>query len=64
MMELYPGNNGDEHNLTKRPNRMDLAIRMNQFFDHYLKDKPMPLWMSKDIPAIKKGKEFGYEPEE
>ncbi|MBK7171994.1 MAG: S9 family peptidase [Bacteroidales bacterium] len=56
--------NGDEHNLTKRPNRMDLAIRMNQFFDHYLKDKPMPLWMSKGIPAIKKGKEFGYEPEE
>jgi dipeptidyl aminopeptidase/acylaminoacyl peptidase len=53
--------NGDEHNLTKRPNRMDLAIRMNQFFDHYLKETPMPVWMSKGIPATKKGKITGYE---
>ena len=56
--------NGDEHNLTKRPNRMDLSIRMNQFFDHYLKDAPMPVWMDKGLPAIKKGKELRYELED
>ena len=53
--------NGDEHNLTKRPNRQDLSIRMSQFFDHYLKGSPEPLWMKVGIPAVKKGKEFGYE---
>ena len=52
--------NGEEHNLTKRPNRQDLSIRMSQFFDHYLKGAPEPKWMKEGIPAIKKGKDFGY----
>jgi dipeptidyl aminopeptidase/acylaminoacyl peptidase len=52
--------NGDEHNLTRRPNRQDLSIRMSQFFDHYLKETDMPSWMEKGVPAVKKGKEFGY----
>lgn len=52
--------NGEEHNLTKRPNRQDLSIRMSQFFDHYLKGAPMPAWMKEGIPAVKKGKELGY----
>ncbi len=52
--------NGDEHNLTKLPNRHDLSIRMDQFFDHYLKDAPMPLWMEKGVPAVVKGKELRY----
>jgi dipeptidyl aminopeptidase/acylaminoacyl peptidase len=52
--------NGDEHNLTKWPNRVDLSIRMKQFFDHYLKGEPMPEWMKKGIPAIEKGKKNGY----
>jgi len=53
--------NNDDHNLMKWPNRVDLSIRMMQFFDHYLKAKPMPIWMSKGIPATKKGKMDGYE---
>lgn len=53
--------NGDEHNLGKRPNMVDLTIRMQQFFDHYLKDSPAPEWMVKGIPAIKKGVETGYK---
>jgi dipeptidyl aminopeptidase/acylaminoacyl peptidase len=53
--------NGDDHNLTQWPNRVDLSIRMMQFFDHYLKEKPMPVWMSKGIPAYQKGKINGYE---
>jgi len=53
--------NNEEHNLKKWPNRVDLSIRMMQFFDHYLKDAPAPAWMSEGIPAIKKGKTDGYE---
>ena len=52
--------NGDAHNLEKWPNRIDLSIRMMSFFDHYLKDKPMPLWMQKGIPALDKGKVTNY----
>ncbi|OIP02689.1 MAG: hypothetical protein AUJ98_00460 [Bacteroidetes bacterium CG2_30_33_31] len=53
--------NNDDHNLMKWPNRLDLSIRMMQFFDYYLKEKQMPLWMSEGIPAVKKGKINGYE---
>ena len=38
----------------------DFQIRMAQFFDHYLKNAPMPKWMEKGIPATKKGIEMGY----
>ena len=53
--------NNEEHNLERWPNRVDLSIRMFQFFEHYLKDKPAPDWMIKGVPAIKKGKENMYE---
>jgi len=53
--------NNEAHNLKKRPNRMDLSIRMMQFFDYYLKGQAPPAWMIDGIPAIKKGKYDGYE---
>lgn len=53
--------NDEKHNLTRWPNRVDLSIRMKQFFDHYLMDEPPAKWMVEGIPAIKKGKEKGYE---
>jgi acetyl esterase/lipase len=53
--------NDEGHNLSKWPNRMDLSIRMYQFFDHYLKDKPAPAWLEKGIPAVDKGRVDGYE---
>ena len=53
--------NGDEHNLTKWPNRKDLTIRMKQYFDYYLKGTPVPVWMEEGIPALEKGKKTGYE---
>lgn len=53
--------NDEEHNLTKWPNRVDLSIRMYQFFDHYLKGAPLPGWMKEGIPAIDKGKKNGYD---
>jgi dipeptidyl aminopeptidase/acylaminoacyl peptidase len=54
--------NNDEHNLKAESwaNRMDLTIRMKQFFDHYLKGTTMPSWMQNGIPAIRKGKDLGY----
>lgn len=53
--------NDDDHNLMKWPNRVDLSIRMMQFFDYYLKGQPIPKWMSEGIPAIKKGKIDAYD---
>ena len=54
--------NGEPHNLkAKTPDNKDLSIRMMQFFDHYLKGKPMPVWMKSGIPAMEKGKTLGYE---
>ncbi len=53
--------NGEEHNLTRWPNKVDLAIRQLQFYDHFLKDLPAPEWMVKGIPAIDKGKYDAYD---
>jgi dipeptidyl aminopeptidase/acylaminoacyl peptidase len=52
--------NGDDHNLMKNANRIDLSIRMKQFFDHYLMGSPAPKWLSDGIPAVDKGKDLGY----
>jgi dienelactone hydrolase len=53
--------NDEAHNLVKRPNRKDISIRKMQFFDHYLKDAPMPYWMKYGIDQTEKGKLDGYE---
>jgi dipeptidyl aminopeptidase/acylaminoacyl peptidase len=52
--------NNDDHNLTKMPNKMDLSIRMRQFFDHFLLNKPAPSWITDGLPATKKGIITGY----
>jgi dipeptidyl aminopeptidase/acylaminoacyl peptidase len=52
--------NGDDHNLMKNANRMDLSWRMRQFFDFYLLNQPAPQWLIEGIPAIDKGREFGF----
>jgi dipeptidyl aminopeptidase/acylaminoacyl peptidase len=49
--------NGDDHNLMKSANRMDLSIRMRQFFDYYLQGLPAPKWLIEGVPALQKGKE-------
>ncbi|WP_413531891.1 alpha/beta hydrolase family protein [Empedobacter brevis] len=53
--------NGDDHNLIKRANKNDIQQRQVQFFDHYLKDKPAPKWMTEGVPAISKGIDWGFE---
>ena len=53
--------NDDDHNLMRNANRIDLSIRMRQFFDHYLLDAPAPQWLTEGIPATVKGKELRYD---
>ncbi|WEK38257.1 MAG: prolyl oligopeptidase family serine peptidase [Candidatus Pseudobacter hemicellulosilyticus] len=49
------------HSLMPDKNGEDFHKRMMQFFDHYLKDKPMPEWMKKGIPAKLKGRTDGMK---
>jgi dipeptidyl aminopeptidase/acylaminoacyl peptidase len=52
--------NDEAHNLVRRANRKDISIRKMQFFDHYLKNAPMPYWMKNGISQTEKGKIDGY----
>ena len=56
--------NDEDHNLVERRNRKDLSIRLSQFFDHYLKGAPMPVWMKSGVPATNKGIDWGFKIEE
>ena len=53
--------NDEAHNLVERRNCKDLSVRLQQFFDHYLKDAPMPVWMKYGVPTHRKDREFGFE---
>ncbi len=53
--------NEADHWPLKVRDKTDFQIRLAQFFDHYLKEKPMPKWMKDGIPAVKKGIDLGYE---
>lgn len=44
---------GENHGLRKPENMKDYTVRMKEFFDHYLMDKPAPQWMQEGIPALK-----------
>jgi dienelactone hydrolase len=49
------------HGIVQYKNQLDLTIRMKQFFDHYLKDTPQPVWMRQGVPASAKNTEDGLE---
>ena len=53
--------NKESHNLSERVNEKDLSIRLSQFFDHFLKGAPMPVWMKTGVPATLKGIDWGLE---
>lgn len=53
--------NGEPHWPLKRQNRLDLNVRMAQFFDFYLKGAPKPVWMERGVPALEKGINQGLE---
>jgi dipeptidyl aminopeptidase/acylaminoacyl peptidase len=49
----YPG---EAHGLRNLENQKDFLVRIQQFYDHYLKDKPAPDWMVNGVPFLKKAK--------
>jgi dipeptidyl aminopeptidase/acylaminoacyl peptidase len=53
--------NNEDHNLVQRQNRKDISIREQQFFDHFLKGAPAPVWIKTGVPATEKGKTWGFE---
>jgi dipeptidyl aminopeptidase/acylaminoacyl peptidase len=53
--------NGEAHGLRQAHNQRDWAIRMQQFFDHYLIDAPPPVWMADGVPAVAKGRTLGLD---
>jgi dipeptidyl aminopeptidase/acylaminoacyl peptidase len=56
--EVYFFNyNGEPHGIRKRQNQKDYTMRLQQFFDHHLKDAPKPEWMEKGIPYLEREKE-------
>lgn len=53
--------NKESHNLGDRVNQKDLSIRLSQFFDHFLKGAPIPVWMKTGVPATLKGIDWGLD---
>jgi dienelactone hydrolase len=50
-----------KHSLSDRADALDYTLRLTQFFDHYLKGEPAPIWMTRGMPAYLKGAVTGYE---
>jgi len=48
--------NGEPHGLRRRPDQKDYTIRLQQYFDHFLKGAPAPEWMTKGVPYIEREK--------
>ena len=44
------------HGLRKAGNRLDIQVRLKEFFDHYLKDSEMKKWMNEEIPLPEEDK--------
>ena len=51
---------GEPHWPVKMANRLDFQTRLMQFFDHFLKDAPMPKWMAEGVKAVDQPYELGY----
>jgi len=43
------------HSISKHNDQIDFTVRLQQFFDHYLKGVPAPKWMTMGRPAKLKG---------
>ena len=54
--------NDEPHWPTTLATMKDWTRRMQQYFDHYLKDAPAPVWLEQGIPATEKGRTLGLEP--
>lgn len=40
----------EPHHLKKYPNKLDYAMKMKEYFDHYLKGAPAAAWMTEGVP--------------
>jgi len=40
----------EPHHLQKMANRLDYAIKMKEYMDHYLKGEPAPAWITDGVP--------------
>jgi dipeptidyl aminopeptidase/acylaminoacyl peptidase len=55
--EVYLLNyNGQPHGLRNRADQKDFTIRLQQYFDHYLKGAPAPGWMTEGVPYLERDK--------
>jgi len=53
--------NGEDHNLIETKNKKDLSVRMQQFYDYYLKFAQMPHWLKFGVPATEKAIKKRFE---
>jgi dipeptidyl aminopeptidase/acylaminoacyl peptidase len=53
---------GEVHWPTDLAEMRDWTTRMQQFFDHYLKDAPAPVWLKEGVPAVEQDRTLGLEP--
>jgi dipeptidyl aminopeptidase/acylaminoacyl peptidase len=53
--EVYLFNyNGQPHGIRNRADQKDYTIRLQQYFDHYLKGAAAPEWMEKGVPYLER----------
>ncbi len=41
---------GEPHHVKKYPNKLDYAMKMKEYLDHYLKGAPAPAWLAEGVP--------------
>lgn len=44
---------GENHGLARPINQKDYAMRMQEWFDHFLQGKPAPEWMQEGVPRLR-----------
>jgi dipeptidyl aminopeptidase/acylaminoacyl peptidase len=52
---------GEGHLLYNPANQYDFSLRIQQYFDHYLKGAPPPVWMTTGVPAVYKSINTGLQ---
>jgi hypothetical protein len=50
---------GEGHGVFEDRNVRDYLMRLEQFFAHYLKGEPAPVWMTSGVPASLKKRDSG-----
>ncbi len=49
---------GENHGLIRPEDMKDYTVRMKEFFDYYLMDKPAPKWWTEGVPRLKMKEEL------